>query len=791
MSTNKEKTSYWHKLLNALAEGVVIINQEGGILFINTYAASMLGRPVSELVGSNFLYPLAVDETQEIEIPQPNGEIVSVQMTVKQGAWKNEFAWVISLQDISEFKAKEYLLSISSKGISSAFEGIVITDANGRILEANRAFLKMTGFKKEEIIGKNPRIWKSGYQSAEFYKQLWSSLINKGHWSGELWDKYKHNKLYPVFLSISAVKNSEGDVTNYIGFFHDLSVIKEQEQQIEHFKFYDFLTGLPNKFMLTQRLDDFIEQSLDVKNGLSVISIRVFDPGKQRSSYSESAEIRDEIILNVVERIERWTHGKKLLARIGYSEFVVVYLGSQTIESMERVVKQVIRSLSKPYNIKKKRYALQSVVGIASLTENSAFSGEELLNQAEIARHKAMQKGFNQFDFFDEESEKRIRTFNQHIEALRNAIKNNQLKLYFEPKVDLNTGKIIGVEALLRWLHPDKGLLTPVHFLTGLDNHPISMELGNWVLHQALKQSAKLIKNDFNIPISINISSYQMEDKYFICRLEEAFAKYPNLPKSCVMLEILETEALNNLEHAAKLIEDCKVKGILFSLDDFGTGYSSLTYLKELKTAEVKLDQSFVRNILSNPSDLSILKVTIELCQLIDRDLIAEGVETMIHGKLLRHLGCKFIQGYAITKSIPEQALIPWLKKWKLDNQWQKDRFSKEALDELIFLSIQHHLTFGTVRRYLERDQQKFPDFSFDNCPLTLWFIKHRQGIKNDGTFKSIDQLHKKQHATAYRVIQLKRGGKNAQAHEQLKKFDDLTGKLLKKMITAVFEPVK
>ncbi|WP_162262329.1 PAS domain-containing protein [Legionella israelensis] len=319
---NKKKNNYWPKLLNALAEGVVIINKEGEILFINAYAANMLGHPVSDLLGSNFLYPLAEDETQEIEIIKPDGEILPAQMTVKKGAWENDVAWVISLQDISEFKAKEKMLSISSKGISSAFEGIIITDANGTILEANNAFLKMTGFKEEEIIGKNPRIWKSGYQSAEFYKQLWSALIKRGHWSGELWDKYKHNKLYPVFLSISAVKNSEGDITNYIGFFHDLSVIKEQEEQIEHFKFYDFLTGLPNKFMLTQRLDNYIEQSWNMKSRLIVISIRIFDPGKQNSSYNESAEIRDKMILKAIERIERWTHGKKLLSRIGYSEFI-------------------------------------------------------------------------------------------------------------------------------------------------------------------------------------------------------------------------------------------------------------------------------------------------------------------------------------------------------------------------------------------------------------------------------------------------------------------------------------
>ncbi len=776
-------------MINALAEGVVIINKEGEILFINTYAANLLGYPESDLLGSNFLHPLAVDETQEIEILKPNGEIIPAQMTVKEGAWKNEFAWVISLQDISEFKAKEKKLSISSKGISSAFEGIILTDANGTILEANRAFLKMTGFKEEEIIGKNPRIWKSGYQSDEFYKQMWNNLLKNGHWSGELWDKYKHKKLFPVFLSISAVKDSEGETTNYIGFFHDLSVIKEQEQQIEHFKFYDFLTGLPNIFLLTQKLDNYIAQSWENKNKLIVLNIRLFDPVKQNSSYNETTDIRDEIILKAVERINQSTHGKKLLSRIGYSEFVVVYLGHQTIESMEAVAKRLISALSKPYLVKKKKYTLKSNAGITALSENGALSAEDLLNQSEIARHKAIQKGFNEFNFFDSKSEKKILVFHQHINALLKAIKQNQLELYYQPQVDLSTGKVIGIEALLRWRHPEKGLLTPSHFLMDFDNHPISLELGDWVLNRALKQAEKLIKNQESIPISINISSYQLQDRGFIRHLEETLSKYPHLPNSCIMLEILETEALEDLEHISEIVQQCKTMGILFALDDFGTGYSSLTYLKDLNTAEVKLDQSFVLNILTKPKDLFILITTIELCRLIDKELIAEGVETIIHGKLLWHLGCKIIQGYAIAKPIPEQKLIPWLKTWTLCEEWKKNRFSKEVLDELIALSIQHYHGFETLRGYMQRNQQELPDFSLDNCPINHWLIKHRQGLKDEKTFKILCQLHKKQHAMANKIIQLKRTDKTDQAFEQLKKLDDLFTVLLEKTITALFEP--
>lgn len=785
---NKKNDNNWKKLINALAEGVVIINKEGEIRFVNTYAANLLGHGCTELTGSNFLYPLSADETQEIEVLKPSGEILSVQMNVKEGAWENAFAWVVSLKDISEFKAKEKMLSISSKGISSAFEGIIITDEKGTILEVNKAFLKMTGFNEVEIIGKNPRVWKSGYQSADFYKRLWKTLLKEGHWSGELWDKYKNNKLYPVFLSISAVKNSEDEISNYIGFFHDLTEFKAQEKQIEHFKLYDYLTGLPNKLLLTQKLDNYIDEMFETKKKLILMSIRVFDSLKGHASYSEEAEVRDIIILEALDRIKQVSSGKKLVSRIGYSEFVLVFLDHQTIERMESEAKSVISVVSKPYKIKGKSYTLQSIIGVTFTTKNSLVSAEDLLNQAEIARHKAMQKGFNQFDFFDAESEKQVLAFHQHIEALRQAIHHDQLRLYYQPKIDLDSGKVIGIEALLRWIHPDKGLLTPDQFLRGTDNHDVSLELGKWVLEEALKQLDKLIKNKSNIAVSVNISSFQLQDKYFIRRLEKILSKFPNLPDFSLVLEILETEALDDLLRVSKIIKICREKGILFSLDDFGTGYSSLTYLKELNTSEVKLDQSFIRNVLSSPQDLSILKTTIELCQLIDRDLVAEGVETMIHGKLLHHLGCTFVQGYAIAKPMPAEELMLWLKEWKFDPKWQQNRFTKESLDELIFLAIQNYHSFQNLHRYIERNQPTISEFSFEQCPISHWLIKNKKGLKDEKTFLNLYHLHEKQNVLANKICHLKAREKIEQAREELKKLDEFLGMLLKKLIMAVFE---
>ncbi|WP_241480465.1 PAS domain-containing protein [Legionella norrlandica] len=244
------KKDIWQQVIEAVALGVLVVNQEGQILYANDYAVQLFNTNRSELIGTNFSSPLAANVTQEIEVLKANDEVLTIHMTIKKGTWENRLVWVISLIDITEIKLKERLLKVSTQGVSSAFEGIIITDPKGTIIEVNKAFLKMTGFKEKEVVGKNPKMLHSGEQDVQFYKDLWSVLLEKGHWHGEIWDKKKSKKRFPVFLSISAVKNADGEVMNYIGFYHDLTVIKKQEQQIERFKYYDYLTGLPINFYL-------------------------------------------------------------------------------------------------------------------------------------------------------------------------------------------------------------------------------------------------------------------------------------------------------------------------------------------------------------------------------------------------------------------------------------------------------------------------------------------------------------------------------------------------------------
>ncbi|HEN5542574.1 TPA: EAL domain-containing protein, partial [Legionella pneumophila] len=511
--------------------------------------------------------------------------------------------------------------------------------------------------------------------------------------------------------------------------------------------------------------------------------IRIFDSNSKNSLLDFLPNIRDKIILEVVKRIDRTSPKKMFFSRIGLSEFIVVYFIKSRIELMASIAQRMIEKLSCPYHISHKTIILQTIIGLTTYYKNTAFSAEDFLQQSEVARHKAQVKGINIFEFFDPQVEERIIEFNKRIESVSKAIQLNELKIYYQPIVELNTAEVAGLEALLRWKHPKKGLLLPKQFLSDIDNHPLSLQLGDWVLHQVLQQIEKLLACDIKIPIHINVSAYQLQHPNFVKKLFDTLALYPNVPHHLIMLEILETEAIDDLIYVSQIIAKCKTKGVNFSLDDFGTGYASLTFLKELNTTEVKIDRSFIIDIFDNPKELVILKTMIEFCRVIGRTLVAEGVETVAHGKLLSLFGCNLIQGYAIAKPIPASKLIPWIKNWKLAPEWGENRFSHAALNKLVKISIKHFLNFQSIRLYLENDQSPKPQLSLQACPIEQWLLENQQTIKEDKRFKKVCDLHHKEHKLGNIIIQLIQTGQREQAAKQLANLDGLRINFLKELM--------
>lgn len=779
---------YWHQLVETLAQGIAIINKEGEILYCNDYAAKLFGLNKDQLIGSNFFYPLAIESIQEVEILKTKGEIRTVQMIVKEGAWHNQFAWIVALFDMTEFKNKERELTIASKGINAALEGILITDNNGQIIKTNQSFLNMLNLKLVDVFNCNVQTFLSDRFDLKYYKNLFKKLLHAGHWRGEVFFINQEKNEIPTYATISVLKDEEGNVDNFIGFFHDLRLIKNTEKQLKQTQYYDLLTGLPNKMLLTEKLQHLMNKHPNGSQKLIVFSIRIYGADNDYLNYGKNNKTRDLIILQTVNRITQIAGKNVFIARIGFNEFIVVFNQKKLSDSMASIANKILRSLSIPYRIYRKIYSIQAIIGIATYPNNSEFSGEELLRHAEIARHKARQEGGNLFEFYNNNLELEIIEFNHHLALLRHAIEFNQLKLYFQPKVDLKSEKVLGFEALLRWKHPDRGLLKPAEFLSGLDNHPIALELGNWVLKNVLDTLKILFDNNFKVPISINMSSYQLKDSNFINNLNEILEDYPRYFTKYIIFEILETEALEDLKFVSKILTKCRQKGIVFSLDDFGTGYSSLTYLKELNTAEVKLDQSFIRDMLTKPKDLAILKTIIELCKLINRILVAEGVQTMIHGKLLFHIGLYKIQGYAIAKPMPFSKVINWLNTWKLDPEWKKNRFKKKEVNELISATIKHYLQFNRMQQALQAKRKYEKLIPFDKCLITHWFEKYQLKFKNEPVFSSLWKLHKDEHDLLIKVLKLIELKNKKNALNVLRKLNKVRRIFLKKMICAIFD---
>lgn len=772
----------WKELINALSTGVLITNHDGDILYANIIAAHLLGQEPSALIGTNFSYPLAVDETQEIEILGSNLQIKTVEIVSKRGGWENHFAWIISFLDVTEQKKQRARLDVISKGFAATSQGILITDEQGTILEVNDALLNMTGYKANEMIGQKAGILKSGKKGASFYTGFWNKLISTGHWQGEIVDRSNNNQFLSVYLNINAVKNSDGEVVNYIAFYHDLRGIKEKERQIAQLKLYDLITGYANKYLLTLKLNQLITETAKDRG---IILMRILITDKVSKKYDIITQ--DTLVLEIAKRLNQITRDRYLAARIGPKEFVLVFYGDWAPSALNQLAQALIDALAMPIHLKNKIFNLTSNIGIAVYNHYASFSVEDFLNQADDARLMARMNAVNSYAIFNSQAFIKELEFINHINAIRKAITFNELDLYYQPKVDLITEKVIGVEALLRWNHPEKGLLSPYQFLYGLDDHPVSLELGNWVLNAVLQFAERLVQQNLMIQVSYNVSSYQLQDSGFIKHVEKTFTKYPKIPRKMILHEILETETIEDIGKVTRLIDECRLKSIFFSLDDFGTGYSSLSYLKALHTNQVKLDQSFIRNILTNVEDIAILKATIELCRHLNRELIAEGVEMPTHARLLRHLGCNLIQGYTIARPMPENELIPWLRKFRLSKQYNKTLFSKNACDELLTAINGHYAELKAINRYL----QMLPDITVNErgytCPISAWLGKYESEFPSNASFNAMEEWHNSIHKKAIEIFSMTNIEQLSLAYEKLRSLDEASALFIKELLLLAF----
>lgn len=561
-------------------------------------------------------------------------------------------------------------LTLAASVFSHAGECIIITDISGIIVEVNKTFTVITGYSREEAIGQNPRFLKSGRQSPEFYADMWQALLKEGYWSGEVWNRRKDGEVYAVMTTISAVRNDQGNITHFVSLGNDITPMKKHQNQLEHIAHYDVLTDLPNRTLLADRLSQAMLQCKRNEKSLAVVFLDLDGFKYVNDTYGHA--IGDELLIEVSVRMKEALREGDTLSRIGGDEFVAVLADLDKVEDCEPVLERLLLAVSEPISIGNIVLKISASLGVTLYPQDNV-DADRLMRHADQAMYIAKESGKNRYHLFDTAQDDALKVQRESLEAIRSALDNQQFVLYYQPKVNMRTGLVVGFEALIRWQHPEQGLLSPIDFLPVIENHAMMVKVGEWVIDSALKQISQWIKIGFDLPVSIsvNIAAVQLQQPDFIQRLTAILAANPEVKPGCLELEILETSAIEDVHHISAIMNDCMRLGVNFSLDDFGTGYSSLTYLRRLPASLIKIDQTFVRDMLIDEDDLAIVEGVIALAKSFKRDVIAEGVETIEHGSALLKIGCDLAQGYGIARPMPASNIPAWVSDWKPDVSWQ------------------------------------------------------------------------------------------------------------------------
>ena len=573
---------------------------------------------------------------------------------------------LVTFVDVTEKRLEEARRQRAANVFSHSHEGIMILDPDGTIVEVNSAFCRITGYKENEIRGKSHLVLRSELQNEEFYHNMWQTLTQRGNWCGELWNRTRGGQLYAALTDITAVNDADGAVQNYVVLFSDITQMKDYQRQLERAAHYDALTGLPNRVLLADRLRDGMILCLQRNVSLAVLYLDL-DSFKQINDL-HGHDIGDQLLLILSQRMKDVLREGDTLSRIGGDEFVAVLNGLEHEIDCFPIIERLLNVAAQPFLLADMDLTITVSIGVTFYPRDNG-EADLLMRHADQAMYQAKQQGKNQYAIFDiVQGEATIR-LQELVANLRKAIARDELVLHFQPKVNLRTKTLIGVEALIRWQHPELGLLPPSEFLPPIAEHPVSIAIGEWVIEHALEQIEIWSCYGLDMPVSVNIGAYQLLSGAFKLRLTELLAKHPDVSPGHLELEILETSALQDLDQVSTLMFDCVNLGVGFALDDFGTGYSSLTYLKRLPAAVIKIDQSFVRGMLEDPNDFAIVVGVVGLAKAFYRQVIAEGVETAEHGESLLQLGCTLAQGYGIAKPMSARDFLDWAKAWNENNR--------------------------------------------------------------------------------------------------------------------------
>ena len=603
----------------------------------------------------------------EIRHRRGDGTLIDVEVSATGIVIDGQSYLYAASRDISARKQAQARMRLAASVFTHSREAIAIMDASETIIEVNDSFTRISGFARADVLGQPARTVGPAIYSSAHYEAMRAELGASGHWSGEIWTHTKAGVEYVALLSLNAVSDAQGATQNYVASFTDITASKKHQEQLEHIAHYDMLTGLSNRVLLRDNLQHAMAQARRRGTMLAVAYLDLDGFKAVNDRYGHS--VGDELLVFVAQRMKAVLRDGDTLARFGGDEFVAVLVDLEAQLSGEAVLMRLLSAASDPVQVGSVTLQVSASIGVSFYPQDDS-DADLLIRHADHAMYAAKHAGKNRFVHFDIAHDARVHARHENLAQVAAGFAQREFVLHFQPKVNLRSGAVLGTEALIRWQHPMHGLLAPRAFLPAMEGEPLSIAVGEWVIASALAQMAAWQAQGLDLPTSVNIGAYQLQQPDFVDRLRSLLAAQPEVPAHKLQLEVLETSALNDMDAVGGAMRTCQALGVSFALDDFGTGYSSLTYLKHLPAEVLKIDQSFVRDMLEDGSDRTIVQGVVGLARAFARQVIAEGVETQAHAQALLDLGCEQAQGFGIARPMVAQALPQWVDQWQGGRRW-------------------------------------------------------------------------------------------------------------------------
>jgi diguanylate cyclase (GGDEF)-like protein/PAS domain S-box-containing protein len=771
LPTAGQRARLAESVLDNLKEVVFQTDAAGCWTFLNPAWEELTGHAVQDSLGQPFLQYLWPEDrklNQQRFLPLIRREAEYCRHEIRYLHRDQSFRWVEvfarltlaadgalvgisgTLSDVTERKRNEEKLRFAASVFLHAGEGIMITAADATIIDVNGAFEKITGYLRAEACGRNPSMLSSGRQSAAFYEAMWERLHRDNFWQGEVWNRRKSGELYVERLTITGIRNARGKALNYVGIFSDITKQTLQAQHLDRIAHYDPLTGLPNRRLLADRLQHGMAQARRRGSRLAVAYLDL--DGFKAVNDELGHEYGDQLLVALSERMAQATRECDTVCRLGGDEFVVVLDDLRDAADFMPMVARLLEAVAAPVVADGKVLKVTGSIGVAMYPQSVEIDADQLMRQADQAMYRAKTLGKNRCALFGEDLPPAGALLNGPRADIARAISNGEFVLHYQPIVHLQTGELNSVEALIRWQHPERGLLPPAEFLPLIEGHPVAASLDNWVLDEALRQHQAWLAQGLDVAISVNMSSTKLQERDFVERLRAKLHANPLVAPGRIKLEVLETSALEDIGHVSHTIAECAALGVPFALDDFGTGYSSLLYLKQLPARRIKIDQSFVRDMLVDSDDLAILEGVLGMAAAFKREVIAEGVESIAHARMLVQMGCLMGQGFGIARPMPAGEVVAWAANWRLPEGLVGCHVLDRGNARLLVAGVEHQAWIRRLLEHVRSGGPPPPAFLNEQCRLDAWLAEAVQRPQAGRMVKLAYRFHAAQHELARQI---------------------------------------